>query len=150
MAVIDFHTLPENSRTPRMKAACQLVERAFLDGQRVLVWLQDERELAAFDDLLWTFGDRAFVPHEMLAADPAASEAPVQLFAGATLPAAALAGGFATLVALREEASADALAFERIVEVLDAAPACRAAGRNRFRFYRDRGITPQHHELKDS
>jgi len=149
VAEIDFYTLAENARIPRLKAACQLVERSFLAGERVLVWLQDAPALAAFDDLLWTFGDRAFVPHEPLAGDPAASEAPVQLFAGAALPPAALKGAFTTLVTLREEASGEALSFSRVVEVLDAEPACRNAGRARFRFYREQGATPHHHELKD-
>ncbi|HXC60402.1 MAG TPA: DNA polymerase III subunit chi [Steroidobacteraceae bacterium] len=149
MTVIDFYTLPDNSRTLRLKAACQIVERSFLAGERVLVWLQDAGAQSAFDDLLWTFGDRAFVPHEPLAADPAQSEAPVQLFAGSPLPAAALNGGFSTLVALRDEASGDALSFGRVIEVLDAEPAVRAAGRTRFRFYRERGATPNHHQLED-
>src|SRR5512139_2618988 len=118
MAVVDFYTLPEGSRTPRLKAACQLVEEAFLGGQRVLVWLQDDAQQSGFDDLLWTFGDRAFVPHEPLASDPATCEAPVQLFAGASLPVAAKPGAFSTLVALRDEASADALAFDRVIEVV--------------------------------
>jgi DNA polymerase III subunit chi len=149
MAAIDFYTLSEGSRTPRLKAICQLVEKAFLGGERVLVWLQDEAQQSSFDDLLWTFGDRAFVPHEPLAADPAASESPVQLFAGADLPRAAIPGGFSTLVTLRDEASADALAFGRVVEIVDADPAVRTAGRARFRFYRERGVTPSHHELND-
>jgi DNA polymerase-3 subunit chi len=148
VTVVDFYTLAENSRTLRMKAACQLVERSFLAGERVLVWLQDPAALSAFDDLLWTFGDRAFVPHEALAADPASSEAPVQLFAGASLPATAK-GAFTTLVALRDEASGDAMSFDHVVEVIDAEPAVRNAGRARFRFYREHGATPNHHELKD-
>jgi DNA polymerase-3 subunit chi len=149
MTAIDFYTLAENSRTLRMKAACQLVEQSFLAGERVLVWLQDPSALTAFDDLLWTFADRAFVPHEPLAGDPAASEAPVQLFAGSAIPPAALQGGFHTLVALRDEASSDALSFGRVIEVLDAEPACRTAGRARFRFYRERGATPNHHQIED-
>jgi DNA polymerase-3 subunit chi len=149
MTAIDFYTLPEGSRIPRLKAVCQLVEKAFLGGERVLVWLQDEAQQASFDDLLWTFGDRAFVPHETLAADPVSSEAPVQLFAGASLPAAAQPGGFSTLVTLREQPNAEALQFGRVIEVLDADPAVRSTGRARFRFYRERGITPNHHELND-
>jgi DNA polymerase-3 subunit chi len=150
MPQIDFYTLAENSRTLRLKAACQLAERAFLSGERVLVWLQDPRTQASFDDLLWTFGDRSFVPHEALAADPAGCEAPVQLFAGPQLPAAALAGGFSTLLALRDEPSEQALSFPRVIEVIDTEPACRAAGRARFRFYREHGVAPAHHELRDS
>lgn len=150
MPRIDFYTLGEKSRTLRMKAACQLAEKSFLAGERVLVWLQDERSQSAFDDLLWTFGDRSFVPHEPLAQDPASCEAPVQLFSGSSLPASVLQGGFSTLLALREEPHAQALQFDRVIEVIDSEPAGRAAGRTRFRFYREQGSTPTHHELADS
>ena len=150
MPQIDFYTLAENSRTVRLKAACQLAERSFLAGERVLVWLQDPQAQSSFDDLLWTFGDRSFVPHEALAADPAACEAPVQLFAGAELPPAALNAGFSTLLALREQASEQAMSFPRVIEVIDSEPAGRSAGRARFRFYREHGAAPAHHELRDS
>jgi len=149
MTAVDFYTLPEGAPTPRLKAICQLVEKAFLGGERVLVWLQDEPQRATFDDLLWTFGDRSFVPHEPLAADPAACEAPVQLHAGDALPAAAK-GHFTTLVMLRKEATKAVLDFSTVIEVVDADPDIRNAGRARFRFYRDNGVTPQHVEVKSN
>jgi len=146
MAEIRFHTLGETGGPPRLKQVCTLTEQAFRAGERVLVWLEDAEALTQFDNLLWTFGDRSFVPHEPLAADPAASEAPVQLYAGTELPADA-AGHFTTLVMLREQASPAVLGFRTVIEVVDADPAIRAAGRARFRFYREHGVTPQHVEL---
>jgi len=140
--VIRFYTLTEAGGTARMRQACVLTEQAWLAGERVLVWLSGAAELARFDDLLWTFGDRSFVPHELLAADPAASEAPVQLHAG-PLPDGTSAA-FGTLVALREDPEPAALDFATVIEVLDAEPACRNAGRARFRWYREQGVTPLH------
>ncbi len=131
MAEIRFYTLGETGGPPRLKQVCALIEQAFRNGEHVLVWLDDTAALAQFDNLLWTFGDRSFVPHEPLAADPAASEAPVQLYAGAELPATA-PGHFTTLVMLREQASEAALQFGTVIEVVDADPAIRAAGRARF------------------
>ena len=145
---IRFYTLGD-AGPARLKQVCLLTEQAFRAGERVLVWLEDEAACTQFDNLLWTFGDKAFVPHEPLAADPAACEAPVQLFAGPELPAAAQNGHFSTLVMLRQEASVAALKFGTVIEVVDADPAVRTAGRNRFRFYRDQGVTPQHVELKN-
>jgi DNA polymerase III subunit chi len=147
MAEIRFHTLGDAGGPARLKQACALIEKSFRDGERVLVWLDDAAALAQFDNLLWTFGDRSFVPHEPLAADPATSEAPVQLYAGAELPAAA-PGHFNTLVMLREQPSKAALDFNTVIEVVDADPVIRAAGRERFRFYRDHGAKPQHLEVK--
>jgi DNA polymerase-3 subunit chi len=140
--VVRFHT--SNEAGSRLRQACMLTEQAYLAGQRVLVWL-DPGDMARFDDLLWTFGDRAFVPHEPLADDPARSEAPVQLHAGA-LPDG-IGTAFGTLVTLREQPEPAMLAFANVVEVVDAEPACRNAGRARFRWYREQGVTPQHIEV---
>jgi DNA polymerase-3 subunit chi len=142
---IRFYTLKDAGGTARMRQACVLAEQAWMAGDRVLLWLAGTDELARCDDLLWTFGDRSFVPHEMLAADPAASEAPVQLHAG-PLPEG-IATSFGTLITLREHPEPAALQFASVIEVLDAEPACRNAGRARFRWYREQGVTPQHVEV---
>lgn len=143
MSEVEFHTLDSDAEGARLKLACTLVERCFLDHRRVLVWLDDTAALEAFDNLLWSFGDRAFVPHEQLAEDPLACEAPVQLTCDARLPPA-LPGCFQVLVQLREQASPDALGFAQVIEVVDAQPQRRSAGRTRFRFYRDHGVQPRH------
>jgi DNA polymerase-3 subunit chi len=150
MAAVRFYTLSDVAVTARLKKVCALTDQAFRDGEKVLVWLQDAAALEQFDNLLWTYGDRTFVPHEPLGGDPAACEAPVQLHAGAQLPAAALTGYFTTLVMLREQAAPETLRFDCVIEVVDAEPACRAAGRARFRFYRDHGVTPEHIEIATS
>lgn len=144
---IRFYTLNDSSGTARLRHACTLAEQAYLAGERVLVWLDGAEAQARFDDLLWTFGDRAFVPHEPLAADPASAEVPVQLHGGATLDEKALQAGFTTLLVLRDEPREEALRFPKVIEVVDAEPGCRNAGRARFRFYRERGSTPQHIEV---
>jgi DNA polymerase-3 subunit chi len=149
-AEIRFYSLQDAAGTARLKKVCALTEAAFLQGERVLVWLEDAAALTAFDNLLWTFGDRSFVPHEPLAADPGASEAPVQLFAGDPLPEAACAGAFATLVMLREQASPQVLAFARVIEVIDGDALCRNAGRVRFRYYREHGVEPLHQDISGS
>jgi len=145
MAEIRFYTLNAAAGSARLRQACVLTEQAYLAGQRVLVWLEDAQEQARFDDLLWSFGERSFVPHEPLAADPAAAQVPVQLHSG-TLPEGT-ASAFDTLVMLRAEAVPEVLRFASVIEVLDADLACRNAGRARFRWYREQGATPQHFEV---
>src|SRR5690606_37980607 len=147
MAQIRFYTLNAQGGTGRLRHACLLTEQAFLAGERVLVWLDDAAQMEQFDQLLWTFSDRAFVPHEPLADEPAASDAPVQMHAGAVLDGRILAGGFQTLVNLHTVPAIEALRFERVLEVIDADPATRDAGRARFRFYREAGASPEHVEV---
>jgi DNA polymerase-3 subunit chi len=145
MGEIRFYTLKDAGGTARLRQACLLTEQAYLAGERVLLWLDGAEQMTRVDDLLWTIGDRSFVPHEPLAANPAACEAPVQLHAGAL--SAETAAAFTTLVTLRESAEAAALRFAKVIEVVDADEACRNAGRTRFRWYREQGATPQHFEV---
>src|ERR1700754_1577590 len=72
---VDFYVLQEASSAGRLKLACRLAEKAYLAAQVALVWHTDPRELKEFDELLWTFMDGSFVPHEMLSAD--SGETPV-------------------------------------------------------------------------
>jgi DNA polymerase-3 subunit chi len=143
---VSFHTLGEAGGSARLRHACTLTEQAFRAGERVLVWLDSADEMARFDDLLWSYGERSFVPHEPLPADPAACEAPVQLHAGTLPPDVGVA--FGTLVMLRQQPAPEVLRFGKVIEVVDAEPACRNAGRARFRWYREQGVTPQHVEVK--
>jgi DNA polymerase-3 subunit chi len=39
--------------------------------------------------------------------------------------------------------------FERVAEIIDADEARRRRGRERFRLYRERGIDPATHDMKD-
>src|SRR6267142_4913439 len=71
---VDFYILDESSATARLKLACRLAEKAYLAAQTALVWHTDAEELKAFDDMLWTFMDGSFVPHEMLTEGASSAE----------------------------------------------------------------------------
>ena len=83
---VDFYVLEESSAAGRLRLACRLAEKAYLAAQVALVWHTDVQELKAFDDMLWTFMDGSFVPHEMLTAGASSTETPVLLSAGTAPP----------------------------------------------------------------
>ena len=62
---VEFYVLPGTEERERLKFACRVAQKAYLAGQRVFVWLDDAAQLERFDELLWTFVDRGFVPHEI-------------------------------------------------------------------------------------
>jgi DNA polymerase-3 subunit chi len=145
MPRVDFYVLASADPAVRLRFACRLVEKAWLLEHRVRVQFDPGDEAAAFDDLLWTFADRSFVPHERLAAD---GKAPV--------PAASvvIADGDGNgpddrdlLVNLAGGVPAQYQGYARIAEVVDADDARRRSGRERFRYYREQGIEPQTHEM---
>jgi len=108
----------------------------------VLVLCDDAEVLRRFDELLWTFGDGSFVPHDTVTAAGAPCDTPVALTTGA-LPA----DHTDVLVNLGNAVPASFEKFARVAEFLDARPEVRAAGRDRFKIYRGKSIEPQTHSV---
>lgn len=134
---VRFDVMPEADDGAWRAFACKVVEKAYLDGNRVLVWCGSADHAQSFDELLWRFSDSSFVPHEIgSAGEPSA--APVVLWPDDSPPAAA-----DVLVNLAADVPPWYGQFARIEEVLDGDQARRRAGRERFRFYRAEGIEPQ-------
>ena len=126
----------------RLRLACRIAEKAYLAKQKVLVLCDDAEVLRRFDELLWTFGDGSFVPHDTVTAAGAPCDTPVALTTGA-LPA----DHIDVLVNLGNAVPASFEKFARVAEFLDARPEVRAAGRDRFKIYRGKSIEPQTHSV---
>jgi len=137
----DFYVLEGSDARARWKFACQEIEKAFLADARVLVWFDDEAEVAQFDDLLWTFADRSFVPHEPAGPQSDWEQSPV-LLSASLLPEPAPQ----VIVNLSRTLPPGIAAAERVVEIIDADAARRLAGRERFRQYRALGLEPATHK----
>ena len=138
---VDFYVIESDASRDRLRTACRVVEKAYQAGHTVLVWHIDTDELREFDELLWTFGDGSFVPHEAITTAGFAA-APVLLTSSATPP-----GDFDVLVNLAPEVPACVAEARRVAEFIDGDPARRQAGRARFRTYKERGWSPTTHNL---
>jgi DNA polymerase-3 subunit chi len=139
---VDFYVTETTEPRERLRTACRVVEKAYLAGNTVLVWHTDVDELRTFDELLWTFSDGTFIPHEAITANGFAS-APVLLTSAATPE-----GQFDVLVNLAADVPPCVDAARRVAEFIDADPTRRQAGRARFRAYKDRGWAPNTHNLR--
>ena len=125
----------------RWRFACQEIEKAFLAEERVLVWLDNDADVAAFDDLLWTFADRSFIPHEPVGPASDWDQTPVLL--SATNQPHTAPQVIVNLAAAAPPGIDQAI---RIIEVVDADAERRQAGRLRFKQYRDLGVEPVTHK----
>ena len=141
---VDFYVLASTDARERLRLACRLAEKAYLSSAHLLVWSDDAAELSAFDDLLWTFADRSFVPHEPYRDAEQWQEVPV-LLSGPDDPAPDRP--FSVLLNLGGVVPLCAAQAERILEIIDAEESRRQAGRARFRSYRERGLSPQTHHI---
>ena len=144
---VDFYVLASTDPTARLRYACRLVEKAWLHDHRVRVQLDPGGDGPAFDDLLWTFADRSFVPHERLPPDgvPAGAAAPVIIAEDDAIEP----DDRDMLVNLAAGVPAQYQKYARIAEIIDADDRRRKSGRDHFRFYREQGIEPQTHDIGD-
>ena len=142
MARVDFYVLEQADSQARLRLACRLAEKAWSQSQKVLMLAAGADDARALDEMLWTFRDRSFVPHEIYAPDQA-PRSTVLISDGSAVPAEA-----DVLINLCDHVPDGFERFARIVEPVDGDPARRQAGRDRYRFYRERGVTPDSHTVQ--
>jgi DNA polymerase III subunit chi len=143
---VDFYVLKSAAPKQRWAFACRLTEKAYLKDLRVVIFSDSAADAKAFDDLLWTFSDRSFVPHEVCrdgqSLDAAAA---VRLtLSSETVGAADL------LVNLSDRLPLGLEHFTRVAEILDADPERLRLGRERFRTYREQKLTLETHQVADT
>lgn len=143
---VDFYVLEGSDAGQRLRFACRLVEKAWLKRHRVRVQFDAGGELEAFDQLLWTFSDRSFVPHRR-AGTPDDSPPPARPYVVLADGADADVADGDVLVNLSAKVPPDFGTWSRIAEVVDADAGRRGLGRERFRAYRERGLAPATHEM---
>ncbi|HEU4778670.1 MAG TPA: DNA polymerase III subunit chi, partial [Steroidobacteraceae bacterium] len=78
---VDFYVSETAGADARLRLACRVAEKAYLAKQAVVVLFDDVALLPKFDDLLWTFGDGSFVPHDTVTAE-GVCDSPVALTTG--------------------------------------------------------------------
>jgi len=140
MTRIEFYS----DADPKLQVACQLVARAIQDAKRVLILAPDETVNRAMDRMLWTFQATGFVPHCM-SHDALASETPVLIARdGANLPHDEV------LLNLSQECPSFFARFERLIEIVSRDDEDKQLGRNRYRYYRDRGFDIAHRNWSES
>ncbi len=137
---VDFYVLQATAATARLFFACRLAEKAYGLGSEVYAHTGDDATAGELDQMLWTFRQGSFVPHEVLSVTP--PRAPVRI---GTARHVLESGDL--LINLAGEVPGFAEQFARIAEIVAADPAARAASRERFRHYRDLGFEPVTHNI---
>jgi DNA polymerase-3 subunit chi len=125
----------------RLQVACRLAGKAASQKKRMLIYAPDSEIAAKIDRLLWTWQAIGFVPH-CAVHDPLAPDTPVLIGGGDETPPECH-----VLLNLSPECPPHFERFERLLEIVPADAAERESGRNRFRFYRDRGYRIASHDL---
>ena len=119
-------------REEPLRLVCELARKAHDAGQFTLVLARDREQAEALDDLLWSFDEDAYVPHQ-LAGDEEDDLTPVLIATpDMDVPLRPL------LINLRDDAVGDG--FERVLEVVPADESARGPLRERWKAYKARGF----------
>jgi DNA polymerase-3 subunit chi len=135
MTRIDFHSnVPD-----KIAYSCRLVRKARAANCNVVLLASNRSDLLALDEALWTFSPLDFLPH-VAAGDELAASTPIILADSDTLDLP----HHQILINLSPGTPRHFARFERMFEIISADEADKAAGRERYRFYQQRGYPLTH------
>ena len=118
----------------------ELVEQAYNQAEKVVIFAATGERAAAIDRLLWIHKQESFIPHEVFRSADPESSLTVAIVAQELNPIDA-----GILIADGHCGIEFALSFNTIHEFVDrSSPQMQDACRDRFRAYRSREIFPQH------
>jgi DNA polymerase III subunit chi len=137
MTAIDFYT---HVGSP-LDVAARIVQKAWTQHGAVRVLTPDAATTDALDRLLWTHVALSFIPHCRLSS-PLAADTPVIVDDALTHE-----GDASVLINLHPQAPPFFSRFERLAEIVATDDSATAAGRARYRYYRERGYTLRTHDL---
>lgn len=136
----DFYLIDK----PRFRAeplllVCELAKRAFAAQQPTLILASSQDQAEALDELLWSFDEAAFVPHQ-LAGDEDDALTPVLI-----VPPGMDAADRSLVINLREDCAPGL--FERVLEVVPADATARDGSRTRWKTYKAAGFELAKHDM---
>lgn len=140
MTRVDFYVLSDTGQSVEV-LACKLAEKAYGMGHKVFLHVDGPERASRMDDLLWTFRQGSFVPHEIYSPN----EPPQTQVVVGHDPEPEVEPD--VLINLAGEVPLFFSRFERVAEIVGPDPDARQASRERFRFYRERGYPMQTHKL---
>ena len=152
MTQVDFYILSDDSAEARLKVACRLADKATQQRLGVFLLAESENDARRLDELLWTFAQNSFLPHRFAWDNPSEGVAePIVIAleeqAQGTLEDGSAAADWGLMINLAPRVPDTFSRYERLAEIVGATAETREHGRERYRFYRERGYTLQTHQI---
>jgi DNA polymerase-3 subunit chi len=134
---VDFYTGSKD----KLRTACQLSHKAMQNGVRTVISAPDPATGDALDKLLWHYPATAFIPHCRSDAEEALQTPVVLNIGGDKFPHHDL------LISLHGDCLPYFSRFERVIEIVGTDAEDNRMGRERYKFYKDRGYELSHTDL---
>lgn len=136
---VDFYILAENKPQARYPYACRIIDKAHQQGHRIHVHTDSALEAHLIDDLLWTFRDDSFIPHQITSAD---SDIAVTIDHQDSE-----VNNKEILINLAKTIPAFIPKFQRIIEIVPEDVELKTICREHYRYYQQQGNDIKTHKI---
>jgi DNA polymerase-3 subunit chi len=144
MPQVEFHILSNTGVEAGIEHACQLVDQACQQQQTVFVRVDSEAVAQRIDELLWTFRDQAFIPHEIITASSPSNPRIVALIGIDEISPATF---HSLLINVSNAFPSQIDGMHHVIEVVDTDPLHKQQARERYKLYRDKGYQLETHNI---
>lgn len=138
MTSIKFYVCRDATLDSRLLLACKLAQKAREHGMHVYIHTDTPTTTQKIDELLWSWSDVSFMPHAL------APDSDVPILLGDEYEPMERCDYLINLSGARPDFFGR---FKRMAEILDQDPDILSDGRDRYRFYQDRGYKLDYHKL---
>ncbi len=139
---IDFYIIPEKTSQAALMFACRLVEKAYNNKNTSYIYVEDEARAQQINDLLWTFRDISFIPHDLVGNN--STSLPIQIGFGQHEPEIIPDILFNLTSGVPEFSTK----FNRIIEIAPQEPSWQNSARQNYRHYQAQDFTINNHDLR--
>ena len=135
---VSFYFLKAPQNNGKLRLVCKLTATAVSKGHKVYIYTENERQGQELDQLLWTFSQFAFIPHDLLTENqtPNLEKFPVAI--GSHEPPSQFND---VLISMHSEVPGFANRFQRVAEAVDADSNEQETARLRIEQYAERLAT---------
>lgn len=137
MTRIDFYQITESALNED-QLVCKLCQKAYEAKQKVLLLTSSALHSQRLDQLLWTYQDESFIPHDQVEEEGMSTPILIQHEADPR-------GDRQLLINLSNEIPIYFAQFERVLEVVTDDN--KTLARNHYSYYKERGYPLNHHTL---
>jgi len=141
MTSIKFYVTPDGTQDISLLTACRLAEKTCQQHQKAYIHTNSAEQSTQLDTLLWTFSDGSFIPHA-LSTDAHADDSTIVIGHDIDAPECDQ-----VLINLAGDVPTFFSRFQRVAEIVGNSTDQKNQGRERYRFYQQRGYQLETHKL---
>ena len=144
---VDFYILQHQTSKQRDHFVCQLVQKAYSRAHQLYIHTQHQQQAQHIDQLLWTFQDTSFVPHQLHIENGQKYDKFLPILIGFKDNPIEIDD---ILINLSADIPPFFKQFKRLIEIVPEDEEWKNIMRQHYRYYRDQNFALKTHQISAS